>query len=198
MKVVDFYLGYGSRYAYLAASQVDRLQAQGAEVRWLVVDSPRLIAAAGTSPFSGSPPSPIYAHRYRARDAERWAALYGIPIHEPQISADVRPALNALSLAAERLGMAEPVVRAVFHHLFALGRPLDAIEVLEDLAASVGLEPAALVSAPDTIAVHDRRIANALEAGVFGVPTFVYEGDAYFGNDRLPLLVHRLTRLTPP
>jgi len=49
--LVDFYFGVGSRYSYLAATQLKALGAEtGVRFNWLAVDSSRLIAARGHNP----------------------------------------------------------------------------------------------------------------------------------------------------
>ena len=41
-------------------------------------------------------------------------------------------------------------------------------------------------------AEHDRLRDEAEAAGVFGVPTFVFEGELFWGGDRIGLLRERL------
>ena len=44
--------------------------------------------------------------------------------------------------------------------------------------------------------VLERNLDATLAAGAFGVPSFVVEdGELFWGQDRLPLLVHHLKRL---
>jgi hypothetical protein len=38
---------------------------------------------------------------------------------------------------------------------------------------------------------------EAIAAGVFGVPTFVHEGELFWGHDRLDALARRLSGTTP-
>jgi hypothetical protein len=39
---------------------------------------------------------------------------------------------------------------------------------------------------------HDRIIAEAEAQGVFGVPTMVFNGELFWGGDRIPLLIERI------
>ena len=39
---------------------------------------------------------------------------------------------------------------------------------------------------------HEQNISEAIAAGVFGVPSFVTDGQMFWGNDRLMLLRHHL------
>ena len=84
--VVPFYFGLGSRYSYLAATQLDRIEAANeCCFEWLPLQSGQLIRRAngGRSPFEGDPRSGQYDWAYRQRDAEAWARYYGIRYKEP-------------------------------------------------------------------------------------------------------------------
>ena len=98
---VDFYLGIGSRYSYLAASQIDRIEAQtGCRFVWKPIASGLLIDRRGDNPFRGATGPGVgpgqYDQTYREYDAKGWAAFYGIPFHEP-FALEVDPMLPALA-----------------------------------------------------------------------------------------------------
>jgi 2-hydroxychromene-2-carboxylate isomerase len=193
---VDFYYGMGSRYSYLASTQLARLAADtGCEIRWRPLYSGDLFAARGVDPFTGTPVSGQYEWAYRKRDAERWAAYYGVPYREPD---DVRFDPRRLALActaAARLGAVAAFSRRLFQVLFVDGvTPLDD-DACVKLAAKAGLERRrfrAALEQPETAALLATTVEQALACGVFGVPSFVVGDEVYWGNDRLPLLRHAL------
>ena len=140
---VDFLYGLGSRYSYLASTQIARLETEtGCRVRWRPLFSGDLFAARGRDPFAGAPASGQYDWAYRRRDAERWAAYYGVPYREPD---DVQFDPRRLALAcaaAPRLGAVEAFSRLLFGALFVDGvSPLDD-DVCVGLAGDAGLDPA--------------------------------------------------------
>ncbi len=49
-----------------------------------------------------------------------------------------------------------------------------------------------LIDDAETGQHHEKNIADAIAAGVFGVPSFVVDGQMFWGNDRLALLRHHL------
>jgi 2-hydroxychromene-2-carboxylate isomerase len=189
---LDFYYGLGSRYSYLAATQLDRLAAEtGCRFVWRPLFSGDLFVARGRDPFAGTPASGQYDWAYRRRDAERWAAYYGVPYREPDdVTFDPRRLALACTAAA-RLGAVEPFSRNVFRALFVDGvSPLDD-EVCAALARQVGLDEAAFREAlerPDTTSDLAVTVEEAARRAVFGVPSFVLGDEVYFGNDRLVLL----------
>jgi len=43
-------------------------------------------------------------------------------------------------------------------------------------------------------AEYDRNTEEAIRIGVFGAPTYVYEGEQFWGQDRLLMLEYRLAQ----
>jgi 2-hydroxychromene-2-carboxylate isomerase len=196
--VIDFYYGLGSRYSYLASTQIARLEAEtGCRVRWRPLYSADLFTVRGADPFQGRPVSGQYDWAYRRRDAEAWAEYYDVPYREP---VDVRFEGRQLALAATaagRLGAVERFSRALFEAVFVRGTsPLDAA-ALGAMAVEVALDPgrwAEELAAPETAQALGITLREALAAGAFGVPSFVVGGAVFWGNDRLPLVRHRLRK----
>jgi 2-hydroxychromene-2-carboxylate isomerase len=199
MATIDFYYSIGSRYSYLASTQMAGLEAQGHEVVWRPLNSRALVARRGHDPFSGAPVSGQYEWSYRRRDAERWAAYYGIPFVDPRERVEFDTELVALAaVAAARLGQVQTYSRELFSAMFAEPevRRLDRTECIWR-AAKQGLAADLFereLEDPATRHAHDAAIDAALRAGVFGVPTFVVQGELFWGNDRLVLLRHHLER----
>jgi 2-hydroxychromene-2-carboxylate isomerase len=193
---VEFFYGPGSRYSYLASTRIDRLAAEtGCRVRWRPLFSGDLFAARGRDPFAGEPVSGQYEWPYCRRDAERWAAYYGVPYREPDdVTFDPRRLALACTAAA-RLGAVERFSRCLFRALFVDGTsPLDD-EVCATLAREVALDRAAfrrVLGQPEAAADLAATVQEAVARGVFGVPSFVLGDEVYFGNDRLVLLRHAL------
>jgi 2-hydroxychromene-2-carboxylate isomerase len=77
------------------------------------------------------------------------------------------------------------------------GKPLTEISVLEEVVDGLGLDSDGLgkrIAEPSVKSdLHDLT-REALELGVFGVPTFEYEGELFWGHDRLDHLAARLSR----
>jgi 2-hydroxychromene-2-carboxylate isomerase len=165
-------------------------------VRWRPLYSADLFALRGADPFRGKPTSGQYDWAYRRFDAACWADYYGVPFREPDIEADWR-LLALAATAADRLGAVEPFSRKVFDAVFVRGTsPLDAEACLR-LAGEAGLDETAFgaaLEAPETTAALAAIVADAQALGVFGVPSFVVDGQVFWGNDRLPILRHMLLK----
>src|SRR5919106_6193877 len=121
MLTVHFYYSIGSRYSYLASTQIAALTRDvECSVEWHPLNSVALIARRDRDPFEGTPVSGQYDWTYRERDAARWAALYDVPFLEPRNRIEFDPGLVALAaVAGKRLGQVESYSRALFAAVFA-------------------------------------------------------------------------------
>jgi 2-hydroxychromene-2-carboxylate isomerase len=196
MRQVDFFFGLGSRYSYLAATQVPLIAREtGTRFVWRPLYSRMLIARAGRDPFAAEDRRGQYDPAYRTTDAQRWARYYGVPYAEPDWDAIDWRLLAMGCVAAELLGLAEPLARALFAECFAKGgRPFD-LDGLVRLAVPLGAPAEAFRALLTSDAVerrHEQSISDALAAGAFGVPSFVVDGELFWGQDRLPLLRRHL------
>jgi len=88
--------------------------------------------------------------------------------------------------------MAEAIFRSVYGH----GKVPHGDVELGELASSAGLTSKVLMAKVrngEAEAAHRANIDAAFAAGAFGVPSFVTEdGELFFGQDRIPLLVDHL------
>ncbi len=197
--VVPFYLGLGSRYCYLAATQLDRIEAAtNVRFEWIPLQSGDLIRRAhnGRSPFDGDQQSGQYDGAYRQRDAEAWAAVYEVPYVEPKPIRIDPSDLAKACWAADIHGQLKTMASRIFSAIFAEGRVMSRDE-LRVLASEIGLNGPELIAALDTPAIlarHEAALDRALEEGAFGVPSFNLAGQIFWGNDRLVLLEHAISK----
>ena len=192
MAKVDFIYGLGSRYSYLASTQIGRIAREtGARFCWQPISSRALLARRDDNPFRVEAGGQ-YDWGYRRRDAEAWAHYYGVPFNDPVGRLTYDPALPALAaLAAGHQGRVEAMSHRLFRLVFADERTeFGRDEVLSE-ARTLGLDVSrfeADLDSPELPKEHGRHVVEAESRGVFGVPTFLYRDRLYWGNDRLVLL----------
>lgn len=193
--VVEFVFGLGSRYSYLASTQLGRLREKtGCELVWTPVSSVELMQLRGSSPFLGAPVSGQYDRDYRRRDAEDWAAYYGVPFSEPHPPPADHQLLAVACRAAESMGAMVPYVHGLFRAIFAEHREIDP-SVCIDVGTRQGLDRRAFAAALSDPAIRNRVSGDAkacVGKGVFGVPSFLVDDRMFWGNDRLVLLERHL------
>ena len=175
-QIVEFFFSPGSRYCYLAASQLPRISSQSrCRFEWRPVRGTEIRLLRGRDPFQGEAVSGQYDWAYRQRDAEMWADYYGIPFREPP-SHDIDFDLLARAAAtATRLGASESYGRALCAVVYGSDTwPLDR-EVCLELAERQGLSRSRFDRTLDEAATDELLTENARNAytrGAFGVPTF--------------------------
>ncbi|MEO1092256.1 MAG: DsbA family protein [Pseudomonadota bacterium] len=188
-----FVCGLGSRYSYLASTQLPRLEeVSGRRFEWYPVNSIALIRAAhgGRSPFDATTLRGQYDPAYRSRDAARWAEHFGIPYHEPDLGDLTPDDMADACWLFEEAEARRVMCIALFETIFAEGR-----RVTRDVVAAIaaGLRPSrgevfAGPMAERARASHEQALAAALRFGAFGVPTFVVDDQLFWGTDRVPLV----------
>lgn len=198
MKTVNFYYSIGSRYSYLAATQIEALEREtGCRVRWRPLNSLTLIARCGRDPFRGLPISGQYDWKYRESDAKRWAAFYGVPFIEPRSRVEFDSELLALAaIVAKRLGAVREYSYSLFSAMFAEAsvsciNPAECVRRAIQCSIPESEFEDGLNSS--SVAAELAETLNAAQnIGAFGVPTFEVDGELFWGNDRLLLLRHHL------
>lgn len=136
---------------------------------------------------TGGPTAPNRARStYQRHDVTRLAEHYRLPLVWPRRMPDTRAAQAALARmpAQER----PAACQLLFQALWVEGQNIGELHVLEAL-----LGPARLDADGEGMEQLLRDSLDAAAAGVFGVPTFEFEGDLYFGQDRLFLIEQRIS-----
>ncbi len=197
---IDFYYSLGSRYSYLASTQLERIEERyDCRFNWKPLQSRILMKRRGMDPFEDDPVSGQYRWPYREYDAKSWAAFYGVPFHEPS-NRDKTLLAPFACLAAGKQNAIEAYSRRLFLGIFRDDAEIDE-GVLKELAAELGLEEERFhedLQSAETAARHHAIVDEAQARGAFGVPSFFLGGRLFWGNDRLCLLEAALAGLELP
>ena len=191
-RTLEVYWDFSSPYAYLGAMQAEALARRtGATLVWRPLLLGGLFKAIGQADVPLSTYSPA-KQRHTGHDLERWAARWGLPFRFPsRFPMSTVTALRAwVALPEGRRGAFQ---RAVFRAYWAEDRDIADPGVLAELLGDDGAE---VLERARTPAVKDclrDATQRALDAGVFGVPTWVVDGrELLWGQDRLPLVERAL------
>ena len=186
---LEFWFDFASTYSYLSASRLETAaERAGVAVSWEPFLLGPIFAEQGwdDSPFNIYPAK----GRYMWRDLERLCAKHAIPFARP--STFPRSGLLAARVACLAKASCEPwlpdFARSVFLANFADDREIaDAAEVASILD-SLGLAGPRIVEqarAPENKQRLRQQTRRAIELGIFGAPSFVVDGELFWGNDRL-------------
>jgi 2-hydroxychromene-2-carboxylate isomerase len=132
--------------------------------------------------------------RYAYSDARRYAAKQGLTIKGPKRIFDGYLS-SAGMLFAQREGFFASYHERTFDRFWHRELDIDRMDEMREHIASLGGSPDAFeryATDPATRREHDDIVTQAERIGVFGVPSFVFEGELFWGGDRIGLLRERI------
>lgn len=178
-----FYFDLGSPFAYLAAERINSVFDEPPE--WQPVLLGGIFRHFDRDSWANGP-----EREAGLREVERRAAEYGLPEirwPEPFPPTSTLFAMRVATFAKET-GRAVAFALPAFRQAFAGGRDLSDPDNVILAAAACELHPRAVLGAAERESVKaSLREATdaAAEAGVFGVPSVVVDGEVFWGDDRL-------------
>lgn len=192
---IDYYASLNSPWTHLGAARIEALAAQhGASLRIYPVDFGTIFAGSGGLPLPKRSPQ---RQAYRLQELARWREALGIPItikpkHFPH---NELPGCGCVIALRETMGDA-PAIRLAHRIMKALwAEDRDPVADFAALAAECGQDGAALLALgadPQWAAMRQTDSEAALARGVFGAPSFVIDGEIFWGQDRLDFVEKKL------
>ena len=193
---IDYYFTPQSPWTYLGHERFARIAREaGRAVRLLPADFGRVFAVSGGLPLGQRAPQ---RQAYRLVELQRFSEYLKLPLH-------VKPAFFPVSSdAAARLliavdqhdGMdaAMQLGSAIFSAVWAHQRNIADDATLAGLLADGGLDAARLAQShsPAVQAQYDANTQQAIDHQIFGAPSYVLDGEIFWGQDRLDFLQRKL------
>ncbi len=190
-KAIDFYLSLRSPWAYLGSVRLEEIAARhGAEIAVKPVDYGTIFPQTGGLPLPKRAPA---RQAYRLVELRRWRRRLGLPLNlEPKgFAVDEAPAARLVIAAGESGGDPLRLAHAILRAVWTEERSIDDPATLKAIAEESGHDGAALLALAEqqeTTAAYEALTREALSRGVFGAPTYIYEGEPFWGQDRLDFL----------
>jgi 2-hydroxychromene-2-carboxylate isomerase/predicted thioesterase len=192
-KPIDFFFDYHSPWCYLAAEQIAGVARDaGRPLRWRPFHLAQLIER-----IDGRRPLDANAAfvRWFRQDMQDCAAVQGLTLrYHPDFPLRPVRALRASAYAQDQ-GLAEPFVRAMMKAYWCDGGDISDPGFIGQVAADVGLNVEgiqAACAAPHYKRVIEDNTHTAIEVGIFGAPSFIADGQLFWGNDRIDMLARYL------
>ena len=188
---ITHYTDYKSPYAYIAKAGAYRLEEEfDVELDWLpyTLDIPSYLGS-----VENRDPHQWRRVRYSYMDARRFANMQGLTLYGTKKIFDTRLAGIGM-LYAKEAGVFRAYNDTVFDRFWKRELEIEDFETMQALLGEVGADTSGFRNYVEGWGghLHDRIRAEAEEAGVFGVPMFVIDGELFWGGDRLPLIRDRL------
>jgi 2-hydroxychromene-2-carboxylate isomerase len=195
-RLVTVYIDYKSPYAYLAKDLAYALERELAvRLQWLpyVLDIPSFLGSARVDTDGLVLEESRNAHqwrrvRYSYMDCRRQARKRGLVIRGPQKIWDSSRAAAGM-LYAQRAG--EAIFRRyhdiVFERFWRRELDIEDATVIASVLTEAGADGSAFPAQAQAGRDEVAKISRAAEAiGVFGVPSFVVDGELFWGSEHLP------------
>ncbi|MEX5727413.1 2-hydroxychromene-2-carboxylate isomerase [Rhodovulum iodosum] len=186
MHKIDFWVSIGSTYSFLTVMRIGReAAARGVSVTWRPFNVRKLMMAQQNVPFAGKPAKLAYMWRDVARRAARHGLSAQVPVEYPI------PELEKANLVATigcDEGWGPDYIAETYRRWFHDNQPPGQAPNLTDSLIAVGQDPdrvVPLAEAPATRRVLNMVTAEAEALGLFGAPSFVADGELFWGDDRL-------------
>ncbi len=199
-KTVTFYFSVLSPWVYFGGPRFHAIAREsGATIVYRPIDLLRVFRETGGTPLAALSPS---RQAFRARERARWSEWLGMPVRAKPAHHPVDESLAAQLLLAAQEAHGDAVVWPLAERMLAgvwvHDQNIADADTLARLARDAGLTDADALLArarkPALQARFEACTAEALAAGVFGVPSFVIDGDLHFGQDRLDFVERALRR----
>lgn len=192
-KTIDYFFSIGSPWAFIGLEPFAALaKEQGATIH------PHVIPLIEENGGIYSRNRPEARRAYWIRDLKRWAELRGKVLNFDNRAAlsDPSPAGLMVAAAIEAGQDWLKLALALQEAFWVRGEDIGNADVRRAIATAAGFDAAALDERGQSDAVAARQKASfeaARTAGVFGVPTYRYQNELYWGQDSLPFLERHLS-----
>ena len=197
MAHIDYYMFPLSPFTYLAGDGLEKLaEKHGCTITYKPFQLMKVFELTG-----GTPPKDRHPSRqaYRLAEIERIAEFVGMPINLKPAFWPTNPAPAAYAIIAAQEagggdigGLCRSLLSAVWVEEKDIAQDDVVKAALEANGFDAGLADAGLLTGAE---VFERNTEEALQAQVFGAPSYVVNGQIFWGQDRLDYLDRYLTSL---
>lgn len=195
-RVIDYFLAPHSPWTYLGHERFAAIAREaGATVRLIPIDLLKLFAVSGGLPLAQRP---AQRQAYRLLELRRFSRHLGMPMHVEPLHFPVVPHTAArLVIAVDQADGAQAAMRltgALLRAVWEQQRDIADAATLTAILGEQGLSAERLARANDDDigAQYDANTQRAIDASLFGAPSYVIDGELFWGQDRLDFVQRAL------
>ena len=196
--VIDYYVSPGSPFVYLGhAAFCALVRERRVPVAVKPIDLTRVFPVSGGVPLKQRA---AQRQAYRLIELRRWSAHRHVPLNvHPKHFPVATDLASCWLLAAQEAGTDDALrlLGGIGRALWSQERDVSDAATLRAIARDLGLDADRLAeraAAADTRVHYDTLTQEAIDRGVFGVPTYVVRGEMFWGQDRLDFLARALAQ----
>jgi len=191
VKTVDYYICLISPYTYLGDARLREIAVRHkAVINYIPVNLGGIFPETGGLPLAKRAPA---RQAYRMQELKRWSSFLDIELNtSPKHFPTSEWPAAGMVIAAEQQGLdCGPLVGAILTAVWAGELDIGDKDTLRAIAGEQGFDGDDLLQQAEDPAIRqiwDTNTSDALKAGVFGAPTYIFDGEMYWGQDRLDFL----------
>ena len=187
MKNIDFYFSIGSTYTYLSVTRIlDVEKKHQVKFNWLPFSVRSIMKEMNNIPF---PKEKINKVNYMWRDIERRAEGYGFfaktPVPYPLTEFDLA---NKLALLGLKEGWGVDYIRLTYKRWFQEGKEPATEPNISEIFKELKIDKEKAIKDANSSEIDKQYLKNtesARENKVFGSPSFIVNGEIFWGDDRM-------------
>ncbi|TGK04929.1 2-hydroxychromene-2-carboxylate isomerase [Leptospira semungkisensis] len=195
--ILSFWFEFSSTYSYLSVGRIKSVcEKEGIEFEW----KPFLLGPIFKEQGMSDSPFNIYPAKgkYMWRDIERKTEKYGLPFRKPDIFP--RNGLKAARITTAFLDQPwiETFILEIYKLEFSQNVDISDKTALSDLLNSLGQnaeEVLLLSESTENKELLRKNTEEASKLGIFGAPSFIANGELFWGDDRLEDAIEFLKRV---
>lgn len=203
MTDIIYYYSPHSAFAYLGSAKIMQICADhGLTLVHRPIALSPVVEAQGSLPFRAR--TQAHVDYFFGREIERWAELRDVPVvsfRPTYHDADYTLASGMILALGDRGDRVDAMSHAILEAHWRDDADLSDVLTLRALAERLGHDADDLLERAQSDQVAAQYAANsqmALAASVFGSPTYVLDGEVFYGQDRLELLERAIARPFTP
>jgi len=190
MAQIDYYMIPISPFTYLAGTQLEEVAAKhGASINYKPFALLKLFQEQGTPMVPDRHPSRI---AYRAQEIVRIGKMNGLDVNLKPAHWPTNPVPSCTAIIAAQAagggdlgGLSHGLCKACWADERDIAEDDVVAELLQKHGFDAGLANAGMLEGAEA---YERNTQDAMNAGVFGAPTYVVGDQVFWGQDRLSYL----------
>ena len=187
MQNIDFYFSIGSTYTYLSVTRIiDVEKKHQVRFNWLPFSVRSIMKEMNNIPF---PKEKINKVNYMWRDIERRAESYGFfaktPVPYPLTEFDLA---NKLAILGLKEGWGVDYIRLTYKRWFQEGKEPATEPNISEIFKELKIDKEKAIKDANSSEIEKQYLKNtesARENKVFGSPSFIVNGEIFWGDDRM-------------
>ena len=192
---IDYYFGLSSPWSYMGLRRLREYATRsGSRIHYKPMNVPMLFSETGTLPLGQRPAA---RQTYRMVELERWRNYLGVTVNlEPKFFPVEDMLAGLVVIAASDAGHDVGELCEMIHQaVWVREQNIADEEVLLSVLRALGLpaeETLADAKSEQTEKQMETLTREAIDKGVFGLPSYVVDGELFWGQDRLEFVGRKL------